>query len=320
MGGVVRAQIFVDEFTLPKQQTMPYHTVRLSLQVASDSIKSSEALLQQFLDSSGSRFSASGANTRYSTKQSDAICFVTASYALNETVMDPLPDMTSYKPPFKFFLFTNLKESQWSTPGWEKVVTDFTFRRRITHSRYGKFLSWKYPRISNLCRSIFYIDSTIEPTKNLSLWEEATRQMEAVDGPGFMQYPHPKNRSGLPAEFRAIRRSRKDTYINVNKSWTCMEQDPSWKPKMRIFLNTCLGYNPKSKTFQRVSQTFWERYSLELDSWRDQPLWSFNLNRQKVIPLNFPDKFHTIFKQANMSVYGHNGHTYRRDTEVNIQF
>jgi hypothetical protein len=44
------------------------------------------------------------------------------------------------------------------------------------------------------------------------------------------------------------------------------------------------AYDPSNPRFQQVSSFFWDRYSQELDSWRDQPLWSYSLHHFKVKP------------------------------------
>jgi hypothetical protein len=45
------------------------------------------------------------------------------------------------------------------------------------------------------------------------------------------------------------------------------------------------AYDPSNPRFQQVSSFFWDRYSQELDSWRDQPLWSYSLHHFKVKPV-----------------------------------
>jgi hypothetical protein len=44
------------------------------------------------------------------------------------------------------------------------------------------------------------------------------------------------------------------------------------------------AYDPSNLRFQEASTFFWDRYSQELDSWRDQPLWSYTLHHFNITP------------------------------------
>jgi hypothetical protein len=82
-----------------------------------------------------------------------------------------------------------------------------------------------------------------------------------------------------------------------------------------MYQNHFLLYNPKSSHFQKASQFFWDHYSLEQDSWRDQPQWRNVLDRFKITPtpLENPNLlFREYWKRA-----GHSGHRYNADENNN---
>jgi hypothetical protein len=240
------------------------------------------------------------------------VCFVTSSYAKDSSHMDNLVRVVNGSPYLRFFIFTNLNDDEWKTPGWEKIVTNLTYRRKITHSRYGKFLGWKYPQIQE-CRAVIYMDSCIRPTQRQQLWRDVAEKLESSDV-GLMQDLNPKNRSGIFGEFLAIQRSEKDLSHNIVNSLKWMASQPDFDENIPIYWNEQFGYNPKSEVFQELSQAFWDRYSEEADSWRDQPLWAFMLHRYKVEPISWPED-ETMWGRSRDD-YGHNAHEYYSEIDV----
>lgn len=253
--------------------------------------------------------------TRTINPKDQSICFVSCGYSDTAAELDPLSDVHERYPDFKFFIFTNLHDQEWETPGWEKIITEFTFRRRITHSRYGKFLAWKYDKIRNNCRIVYFMDPVLEPRANDTTFIELAEMIEAYE-PGFMQFRHPRKRKSLMKEFEGIAMAKKDNEANLNKSTTWMKAQPDFNDTTNIFLNQCIGYNPRSKIFQELTTSMWERYSLELDSWRDQPLWAFMLRRHKVEPKVFPTSWWKLFKKKAPNEHGHGGHMYQSEEDV----
>jgi hypothetical protein len=65
------------------------------------------------------------------------------------------------------------------------------------------------------------------------------------------------------------------------------------------------GYDPTNVHFQKAAEYFWNHYSLEEDSWRDQPLWCYTLEHFQVKPLLIGDIF-----RPNPTRMGHPGHRY----------
>ena len=221
-------------------------------------------------------------------KNRKSVCFVTTSYANSPKLTDQLVDMSGASNRFRYYLFTNFHDNQWKTPGWQKITTQFLYRRRITHSRYGKFLSWKYKEIRANCQAVFYMDSSNLPVMNDTLWTNLATTISQME-PGLMQMQHPtNNRSGIFSELYDIIAAQKDYRLNIEKTIRWLKRQPDYEEATTIYLNQLFGYDPCSPIYQRVSNAFWEHYSLELDSWRDQPLWAFMLHRYNVSPIPFP--------------------------------
>jgi hypothetical protein len=45
------------------------------------------------------------------------------------------------------------------------------------------------------------------------------------------------------------------------------------------------GYDPTNVHFQKAAEYFWNHYSKEEDSWRDQPLWCHAIERFHIKPI-----------------------------------
>ena len=245
-------------------------------------------------------------------KEKADVCFVSAAYSKRAEDMDKIVGVKNKSPYLRFFLFTNLNDKQWETPGWHKLTPPLKYRRRITYSRFGKFLGWKMPHIRESCKVVFYFDSCLFPNNNQTLWRELARQISNSES-GLMQKLHPKNRSGVLGEFLAIQNSKKDIESNIIASLKWMIAQPDFDPKAPVYENDNFGYDPNNKVYQKISQAFWDRYSLELDSWRDQPLWAFMMHRYNITPVPLPYKELTKPCTGRM---GYDGHEYHSEEDV----
>jgi hypothetical protein len=65
------------------------------------------------------------------------------------------------------------------------------------------------------------------------------------------------------------------------------------------------GYDPTNENFKKATEYFWDHYSMEEDSWRDQPLWCYTLEHFHLKPLRMRELFY-----ANNKRMGHKGHRY----------
>jgi len=245
-------------------------------------------------------------------------CFLTASYSNSVKSMDHMININNTSPHFKFFLFTNWNDDQWETPGWTKITTKHNYTRSITHSRYGKFMGWKYDQIREGCDAVYYMDANIMLHAKQSTWMEMAATISSTE-PGLMQFKHNQGRNGISDEFRMIQRKRKDYPENVQRSLTWVRAQPDFEDHIPIYMNQVFGYNPKSPTYQKLSQGFWDHYSKEEDSWRDQPLWAFMVHRYHVTPLAFPVAWYKELWSVSNSA-GHGGHRYTSDADVKVNW
>jgi hypothetical protein len=92
------------------------------------------------------------------------ICFISSIFGPSVETADRPGDFKKYamsnNTSFKFFLYTNLENLK--TRGWTKVIRNFSYRRYITQSRWGKFMAWKDPEME-ACQTIFYFDGHFKP-------------------------------------------------------------------------------------------------------------------------------------------------------------
>jgi hypothetical protein len=72
--------------------------------------------------------------------------------------------------------------------------------------------------------------------------------------------------------FKFIVSNKKELPANVNATMQWLREQPDFKEKIPYYLNKYFAYDPLNPQYREVSTFFWDRYSLELDSWRDQPL------------------------------------------------
>jgi hypothetical protein len=76
--------------------------------------------------------------------------------------------------------------------------------------------------------------------------------------------------------------------INASKEW--LLQQPDFDNNCSLYENRYFGYTPQSPYFQQASQFLWDHYSLEQDSWRDQPLWCYVLDHFHMTPIPLDHK------------------------------
>jgi len=88
--------------------------------------------------------------------------------------------------------------------------------------------------------------------------------------------------------------------------------------------DTHTGYVPTSPAWHKATTMLWERYSLELDSWRDQPLWCHVLQRLQIQPLLIEDAsvlwYNSSLWDIDLSRRGHGGHTYANVTDDDAEY
>jgi hypothetical protein len=241
------------------------------------------------------------------------ICFTASIFAPTTKTADLPNDFTNFTmempTSFQFFLYTNLEDLE--SPGWTKVLRKFNYRRFITQSRWGKFMAWKDPEMK-ACQTIFYFDGHFEPSKLTYLAKLAKKIKESKFGLAQKLHKQSKRRSAI-AEFDAVLKLKKDIKKNVNASIEWLQAQPDFYnnctlyenayfgksiTRVLIFICCCAsayptafvllfhtGYDPTNVHFQKAAEYFWSRYSMEEDSWRDQPLWCHTIERSHIKPI-----------------------------------
>jgi hypothetical protein len=77
---------------------------------------------------------------------------------------------------------------------------------------------------------------------------------------------------------------KKNVAANTNASLKWLQKQADFAKQMPYYINKWFAYDPSNPKFQEASSFFWDRYSQELDSWRDQPLWSYVLHHFNITP------------------------------------
>jgi hypothetical protein len=170
--------------------------------------------------------------------QSYDVCFVSCIYAISKESADKPADVSALSqanPSFRYFLYTNLDDLD--TPGWTKVVKQFTYRRYITQSRWGKFMSWKDPEMQ-ACQTIFYFDGHFEPRKVSADIFRAEADAIRKSKFGLAQL---KRGHSIMDEFQMILEKRKDIPTNVEAAKKWLQAQPDFNPQCTMYANCFFG-------------------------------------------------------------------------------
>eukprot|EP00539_Tryblionella_compressa_P014261 CAMPEP_0178828124 /NCGR_PEP_ID=MMETSP0746-20121128/7657_1 /TAXON_ID=913974 /ORGANISM="Nitzschia punctata, Strain CCMP561" /LENGTH=92 /DNA_ID=CAMNT_0020490073 /DNA_START=149 /DNA_END=427 /DNA_ORIENTATION=- len=71
---------------------------------------------------------------------------------------------------------------------------------------------------------------------------------------------------------------------------TWLEEQPDFKDTCTVYLNRHFGLDPKNPKYQKLSSYFWELYSQENGSWRDQLLWCYVVDKFQAHPVHLNKK------------------------------
>jgi hypothetical protein len=226
-----------------------------------------------------------------------------------------------------FVVFTNLPHLV--APGWHKLIRRFdndndtyTYRRYITQSRHAKFWAWNDTYIQDHCQVVLYMDSighVLNGNDTLAHIQETARAIYQSPQ-GHAQYLH-KGGGGAFGEFRRIEVFHKDVMENIqaSKEWLIAQGvDRHRQHNCTLYENRYIGYAVgRPTTFSHAAaDCLWPRYSLELDSWRDQPLWCYCLDHFNITPIPLP---HTQIWKLQPKRMGKHGHKYKTEKEANVK-
>lgn len=238
------------------------------------------------------------------------VCIITASFAKAEGAMDKMWNVTTFagsNSSFGYYYFSNIDRNA-SIYGWEGILLDsLPYRRMITQSRVPKFMSWKHPVIRQNCKTVFYLDASSRPRSAAHfvsfLHDLQGKVMNSTVG--FASPFHPKRNHNVISELRDILAERKDIKRNIDNSLAWFRNQSDFHDSVPVYANTYFMYSVTSTNWHTMmDECFWKRYSLELDSWRDQPLFSYCVYHLGLKPISFK---YGILGAAGL---GHNGHQY----------
>ena len=240
------------------------------------------------------------------------LCFVSSIFADSSDDADAIGDITALRstyPNLRFFVFTNLEDLP--TPGWEKIVeAGLPYKRMITNSRWGKFMSWNTPEIQS-CGVVFYSDGHLVPKIQdpAVLGNFRTIAMKVKESKyGLAQKLHPTLKTYRRLIWSVLN-YRKDTKENVGKTMDFLRSLPDFREeKAIIYWNQFFAFDPKNEHFRTISSTFWEVYSKEDGAWRDQFLWCYILDKFRVLPFELPERDNLY--EVSDARRGFNGHEY----------
>lgn len=204
--------------------------------------------------------------------------------------------------------------------GWTILVKEFppqTFQRFITQSRWPKFQGFRHERILQSCQVVFYMDGTVLPVG--SPWQfqtEARRILNSKVQLSQELHPHAnEDGGGIAGEMERCRVKKKDIESNLKATSDWFHAQPDFTNDCQMYQNTFFGYAVHSASFRMAADFAWRRFSLETDSWRDQPLWCYTLHHFGIIPLVIPE---TLFEYQGQRKGG-NDHKYDESANNNAQ-
>ena len=145
------------------------------------------------------------------------------------------------------------------SPGWEKIIKDTPYRRRITQSRYPKFQAFATPEIQNNCQTVIYTDaSTKLKVKHEIILDLAKTVIESKEG--LAQRKHPEKRKGISHEFYFVKAYNKDVQRNIDASMEWFKAQDDFVDGVQLYENKYFCYDPQNENFQRLADFFWDRY------------------------------------------------------------
>lgn len=206
------------------------------------------------------------------------ICIISSGYGNSEKDVPRILDVSPYHhEDVKFYFFTNTEIEHIVTPGWEKIVKDLPYNRRMTQTRWVKYRGWEHTLIKERCETVFYVDASYSFDSTMKEILDVGNQVFGSNI-GFAQAPD------VPV---AISKEsfKPDSKKNSNASLAWLRTQLDYQEGMEVKYETkYFCYDPQNENFQELSNFFWERYSMEMDSYIDEPLWAYTLHHFNVDP------------------------------------
>ena len=187
-----------------------------------------------------------------------------------------------------YYCFTNLSKRDLGKMNWEIIeINPTTFypsisknqnkNKNILLNRYFKFMTWKFldEKMNKKYDFIFYCDHYLNPNADIP-WMKICDQLKNSEL-GFIQYEHKRYYEGILKDLEMIVKNNTEDQINIDKAKNYLK---SLKPQISLrtpqyFENTVFGMNCTLKKARKFTNLFWQHYSNDYPSYRDQPLWNY---------------------------------------------
>lgn len=223
-------------------------------------------------------------STEVSSPTTEA-CFLTVQMAANGDFLEALQDMGELGirlPGFRYIVITN--DNSLNAKDWEKVVVQLDLRRYTkvkTHVTYGKFLSWQEPALAS-CRIVFVMDALNVPVNNASVWEDLEHRVMSSPG-GLLAQLKPNRKTNLE-NLKSLPQLQKETQEYVDRTIEWLVSRPDYQNDTLCLWTNFFAYDPTNAQYRAASQEFWALYSTEMLTARDQPLWSYMVEKWALQP------------------------------------
>ena len=220
------------------------------------------------------------------------ICFITCWFSKPN---DKIDKEGSFKlnPNYDYYLFTNLPNIKTRL---NKIVLEDDYfldiKKKETKSRYPKFMAWDYFKKKGIYYDlIIYYDYHVE-IKNLDLKKYLITINNHPTGCSF--YTHPKKNDAYQ-ECDAIFNCKKDTKRNLDLTKNFLKNNNfpknQWMSENMFFI-----YNPNNTVITNCFKEFWDLYSKETLTHRDQPFLSYFFYKHKIKPIDL--NLRTLFNRG----------------------
>ena len=158
--------------------------------------------------------------------------------------------------------------------------------------------------------AIIYCDGNLYPKYNVS-WGNIVNKLSSSESQ-IVQSIHEYRGYKPYQECDAISRYKKDSYKNMQAMKKFL-RDKKTPENIEMYENTAFCYDPRNVKLQQAFKEFWDIYTTEKITHRDQPLWAYICWKKNIKPyifnkLNINNAMHkSLFYKTTP---GFNGHIY----------
>lgn len=208
-------------------------------------------------------------------------CIISSGYGDSANDVPKILDVSTYHhPDVKFYFFTNTDIEHIVTPGWEKIVKDLPYNRRMTQTAWVKYKGWEHSLVQERCETVFYVDASYSFESTIDEVLGVASQVHDSEI-GFAQAVDINEPTTIDNKS-----FESDSAENVEASLNWLRSRPDFEEQLqRTYQTKYICYDPRNENFQQLSNFFWGRYELEMDSFVDAPLWMYTMHHFKVEPI-----------------------------------